>query len=107
MKKYLLEEMVRGWFVGDFEPSVFKTNQVEVGIKHYKAGTVEPRHFHMLSTEITVIVSGLVRINSIEYGERSIVVVEPQERTTFESITDSVTAVVKIPGSINDKYLEE
>ena len=30
--------MIKGWFVGDFEPSVYKTNDFEVGIKNKSIG---------------------------------------------------------------------
>ena len=30
-----LSEMKLGWFVGNFEPSLYKTNDVEVAIKSY------------------------------------------------------------------------
>lgn len=34
IKKFDLESMFKGWFIGNFEPSLFKTNDVEVGIKN-------------------------------------------------------------------------
>jgi hypothetical protein len=33
--------MVKGWFVGDFDPSVSRSKDVEVGVKHYRAGDRE------------------------------------------------------------------
>ena len=33
MKIDNLDSMIRGWFVGDFEPNVLKSDQVEVGVK--------------------------------------------------------------------------
>ena len=41
MKTEKLSNMVRGWFVGDFEPSVYRTNAVEAAVKSYKAGDCE------------------------------------------------------------------
>ena len=37
-----LEDMVRGWFVGDFTPSVVRTAAVEVAIQTYGQGHAEP-----------------------------------------------------------------
>ena len=31
MKKARLEDFVRGWFIGDFEPSMLKTDAAEGG----------------------------------------------------------------------------
>lgn len=36
-----LDDMTRGWFVGNFEPSLYITNDVEVAVKQYKAGDFE------------------------------------------------------------------
>jgi quercetin dioxygenase-like cupin family protein len=104
MKKSKLDDMTKGWFVGDFEPTLLKTQQVEVAVKHYRQGDREGRHYHKIATEITVIVSGRVRMNGLEYGEGDIVVIEPLDSTDFEALADSVTTVVKYPGAINDKY---
>ncbi len=38
MKVFHLDEMVKGWFVGNFNPTVLSTNDVEVAVKKYKAG---------------------------------------------------------------------
>lgn len=96
--------MVKGWFVGDFEPTLYRTNDVEVGVKHYKAGDSEACHHHKVATEITVIVSGTVQMNGIVYVEGDMVVIPPGESTDFSAVTDAVTTVVKLPGASNDKY---
>ena len=36
MKKFKFENFIRGWLIGNFEPSILKTKEIEVGIKHYK-----------------------------------------------------------------------
>jgi hypothetical protein len=38
MQKARLSNMVRGWFIGNFTPTVLATQAVEVGVKLYKAG---------------------------------------------------------------------
>lgn len=105
MKKYSLNAMVKGWFVGNFTPTLFKTNDVEVGVKKYLAGESESLHHHKIATEITVIISGRVRMNGIIYIQGDIIVIDPSEATDFEALEDSVTTVVKFPGANNDKYL--
>lgn len=98
--------MVKGWFVGKFTPTVLSTNDVEVAVKRYKKGDYEASHYHKIATEITVIVSGRVRMNNIEYGPDDIIVMEPNESTDFECLEDNtVNVVVKFPGVNNDKYL--
>lgn len=104
IEQYSLENMIKGWFVGNFEPSLFKTNDVEVGVKKYLAGDYENAHFHKIATEFTVIISGVVEMNGIQYVENDIIKIIPGVSTNFKAITDSVTVVVKLPGANNDKY---
>lgn len=107
MKIRKLSEMKGGWFVGNFDPTLYQTNNVEVAVKRYRAGSYEKSHYHKVATEITVIVSGIVKMNGTEYSEGDIIIIEPNEATDFYAVTDSVNAVIKIPGANNDKYLVE
>lgn len=104
MKTGKITEMKNGWFIGNFEPSFFKTNDVEVAVKKYKMGDYEKAHYHKIATEFTLIVSGRVKMFDKEFAEGDIVVVEPGEVTGFLAITDAVNVVVKLPGANNDKY---
>ena len=106
MKTANLEDMTRGWFVGNFEPTLLKTNDVEVAVKSYKKGDREERHYHKIATEITVIASGRVKMNGIEYKKGDIIIMEPNESTDFECLEDGTqSVVVKYPGANDDKYL--
>ena len=98
--------MTNGWFVGNFEPSVLKTNDVEVAVKKYSKGDYEEAHYHKIATEITLIQSGRVFMFEKEFSEGDILVVEPGDTTSFEALTDAVTVVVKHPGANDDKYLK-
>jgi quercetin dioxygenase-like cupin family protein len=105
MKVHKLKDMVKGWFVGNFEPSLFKTDLVEVGVKEYKAGDKEQLHYHKIATEITVIVKGMVIMNGIVYNDGDIITIEPGESTNFEALTNTITTVVKLPCVKDDKYI--
>jgi len=107
MKTSHLSHMFKGWFVGDFSPTLLATCDVEVAVKTYKAGDYEERHYHKLATEITVITQGRVRMNGIEYQQGDIIIIEPFEATDFMALEDSMTTVVKYPGAPNDKFLGE
>lgn len=105
MKIGKLSDMTKGWFVGDFYPTVLATQAVEVGVKHYSAGQKEERHYHKVATEITLILTGRVRMNNKEFHAGEIITIEPMVSTDFEVIEDATTVVVKLPGEPNDKYL--
>jgi len=107
MKVAKLDDMVKGWFVGAFEPTLINTNDVEVAVKEYVCGDAEGLHHHKIATEITVIVSGKVKMNNIVYTKGDIIVIEPNEATDFEALEDTVCIVVKYPGASDDKYLGE
>lgn len=104
MKVHKLTDMVKGWFVGEFTPTLLSTNAVEVAVKNYKAGDYEPVHHHKIATEITVIINGSVRMNGVDYASGTIIVLEPNEETDFLALTEVTASVVKFPGAPNDKY---
>ena len=107
MKKAKLSDMKGGWFIGNFEPSLYKTNDCEVAVKTYKKGDKEDKHYHKIATEFTAIVKGKVETFDQIFEEGDVVVVEPGEATAFEALEDSMNVVVKLPGANNDKYLSE
>lgn len=104
MEIFKLDDMVKGWFIGDFEPSLFNTSDVEVGVKYYKEGDYEPSHFHKIATEFTLVLDGKVEMNGKVYESGQIVKIIPYESTDFRALTNVKTVVVKIPGATNDKY---
>jgi len=105
MKIDNLADFIGGWFVGNFEPSLHKTNDVEVSVKNYKAGDYDQEHYHKLGTEYTVIVKGKVKMQGKEYSEGDVLTISPMESTDFLALTEATTVVVKIPGASNDKYI--
>ena len=107
MRTAKLSDMTKGWFVGNFQPTLYQTENVEVAVKTYKAGDHEIAHYHKIATEISVVISGTVEMNGIRYETGDIIVMEPGEVTDFLAVTDAVNTVVKIPGASNDKYIKE
>lgn len=105
MKVFNLRDMVKGWFVGHFQPTVLLTKDVEVAVKKYKAGEYEVAHYHKIATEITVITDGEVRMNGVSYSSGDIILIEPNQATDFLAVTDVTTTVVKYPGANDDKYI--
>lgn len=96
--------MTRGWFVGDFEPSAFRSEQFEVGIAEHPEGSFWPKHYHKEITEISLVLEGTLRINNqiIKAGE--IFVLLPYEVVEPEFLTDCKLVVIKTPSKPKDKY---
>lgn len=107
MKTNKLKDMVGGWFIGNFSPSVINTKEFEVAIKEYSAGATEPKHYHLLAEEITVVVSGHIQMNGKDFFNGDIITVKKKESVIFKAITNAITVVVKTPSETNDKYIEE
>ncbi len=106
MKSYRLKEFTKGWIVGNFEPSLFINETLEVGVKNFRAGEQEPSHKQLLATEITIITSGEVLLGGVTFSKGDIAVIPPGEFADFLSITDSTLVVLKFPSIPNDKVDE-
>ncbi len=105
MKKYNLKDYVRGWIVGDFEPSILKTKDFEFMVHYYKKGEKEAKHLHKLADEITVIVSGEFKMNGEILLKGDVIHLIPNTAVDFECLEDGATAVVKTPSVKGDKYI--
>jgi hypothetical protein len=104
MDVHKLDDMVRGWFVGDFEPTLHRTREVEIAVKSYRAGDREERHVHKVATELTAVVSGQVRMDGRELGPGDIATLAPGEPSDFLALTDATVVAVKLPAVPGDKY---
>jgi len=102
-----VNDYIKGWFIGNFEPSLLKTNDFEVGIKEYEAGTVESEHLHKIATEFTIVLDGTITMNGVEYNRNDICMIEPNKVNIFKSVTDSRLLIVKTPCTPDDKYIIE
>src|SRR5262245_3990458 len=96
--------MVKGWFVGDFEPTALRTKAAEIAVKSYRAGEREEWHYHKVASEVTVVLSGEVRMNGAVYPAGTVIRLDPGDGTDFEAVTDATTVVVKVPSVVGDKY---
>ena len=99
-----LRKMTKGWFIGDFEPTILRTSMFEVAVKYYRAGDREEAHLHKIATEVTAVVTGAVKMGNRLLKAGDIALVHPGEAVKFEAVTDASTAVVKVPSVKEDKY---
>lgn len=99
-----LPNFTKGWFLGNFDPSLLKTEQFEVGVKKYKEGDKDSQHLHKIATEYTIIVSGKFRMNNQELYPDDIVTIFPNQTVIFECLESGTTLVIKTPSLIGDKY---
>jgi mannose-6-phosphate isomerase-like protein (cupin superfamily) len=107
MKKFELKEFARGWFIGNFKPTLFNTKKFEIAVMKYKKGDKESAHYHKVAKEYNAIVSGVFRFNDRIVKSGDILLVEPKEAVDFECLKTGVNIVVKVPSLKNDKYLKK
>lgn len=105
MKLNKLKNFTKGWIVGNFEPSLFKTDDFEVAVKMYSCGDYEERHYHKVATEITIITEGMVQMNGEVYVKGDVITINPLVSTDFKVLQDTTTTVIKFPCVNDDKYI--
>lgn len=99
-----LQNFTKGWVVGDFVPSLFKTKDVEVAIKKYKSGDKEIKHYHKIATEYTIVLTGKVKMIDKIFSADDIVTIYPNVENQFECLEDCILLVIKTPSVVGDKY---
>lgn len=100
-----LKRMKLGWLFGNFSGGLFENKDVEVALKRYVKGEKCERHIHRLACEYTIIITGKVKMNGIEFFQDDIIIIEKEESTDFEALTDCCTLVIKTPSCPSDKYI--
>jgi hypothetical protein len=103
MKRAHIQDFVKGWIVGNFEPSLLKAD-FEVGVATHTAGEFHQDHFHKRATEINLVLSGSVKINGEVFNEGDIFVLYPYEVSQAEFLTDVKILVVRDRSDPEDKY---
>lgn len=105
MKVHKVSNFKKGWFIGDFSPSLLPTREFETAVKFYKQGDHEAAHLHKVAREYTVIGAGKFQINGTEVGPGDIIEIPPGEVADFICLQEGVTFVVKSPSAPTDKHV--
>lgn len=105
MKTGKLIDFYRGWVIGDFEPSLLRTKNFEVGILKHPKGERWPAHYHKIATEYNILIQGSMRLCDIELTAGDTFVLEPNEIADPIFHEDCTIVCVKVPSDISDKYI--
>lgn len=100
-----LSEYHKGWIIGDFQPTLLASTEVEVGVKFFRSGETEETHYQRAATEFTVIISGRARIGEQIVTSGHIVTIEPGVACDFEALEDTALVVIKSPSLPEDKVI--
>lgn len=103
-----------GWFIGDFIPSVLKTDKFEVAYMRHKKGEKWDKHYHKYATEYNCVVRGKIAFRMGSMGDYVRVIrqgyvftIEPGEIVEPEFLEDTEIIVVKVPSIPGDKHVVE
>lgn len=104
MKISRIDDYFKGWFIGNFDPAVLKTDQFEVGVLFYPKGIHHQKHFHRLATEYNVLVQGSFILSGTKLNAGDVFILEPDEIADPEFLEDCTIVCVKVPSLPGDKY---
>lgn len=99
-----IELYKKGWFMGDFIPSIIKTEAFEVGYHKHKAGEKTFPHYHKITTELNFIIRGELVISGKQLQAGDIWVYESDEISQVEFLSDVELMVIRWPSVPSDKY---
>ncbi|MBR3516852.1 MAG: hypothetical protein IKO10_11110 [Lachnospiraceae bacterium] len=102
MKHFRIDDMHLGFFVGDFEPTVFRTNAVEMAIKQIAKGTLDGGYYREIDTEIINVLSGEVECNGEHFQKGDILLFTQGEMISIFALEDSNVLISKLPGTKGD-----
>ena len=104
MKIKKLDDFWRGWFIGDFAPSVKTTADFEIGILTHQQGEIWTKHYHKIATEYNFLIEGSMTIQGKEIKPNDLFILEPGEIADPVFHQDCKIVCVKTPSVIGDKY---
>lgn len=100
-----VNNIVRGWFVGNFDNTLYKTDACEVAYKYHFSGEDWPAHFHEHSDEINYLVTGQMEINGQKMEAPCVFIIRKGEVAKPRFITAVTLIVVRVPGIPHDKIV--
>ena len=100
-----IKKMFKGWFIGNFKPSAFKTKTFEVSYKIHKRNEKWDYHYHKKATEINLVIKGRMKIRNKIIKKNQIFILKPKEIADPKFYQDTHIVCVKVPSVIGDKYL--
>ena len=100
-----IKDMKRGWCIGNFEPSVFKTAAFEMAILLHPQGERWPAHYHRVATEYNFLLTGSMRVCDTELTAGDWFVIEPMEVADPVFHEDCQIVCIKVPSDVTDKHL--
>jgi hypothetical protein len=100
-----ISEYHRGWFIGDFEPSLERLKTFEACYTSHKRDETSDPHYHTSSTEINLVISGKLLVNGKLLEEGGIFIYDKNEVSDVQFVEDTKLLIIRIPSAPNDKVI--
>ena len=104
MKQATIKNFKAGWFVGDFDPSIFKNPFFEVAHHKHTKGQETFPHYHKVTNELNYIVRGELIASGKHLKAGDMWIYEPNEVSNVEFLSDVDLIIVRWPSIPSDKY---
>jgi quercetin dioxygenase-like cupin family protein len=100
-----MKDMKGGWFIGNFAPTAYKTEQFEVCYKHHIKGEKWDTHYHKEGTEINYLIKGKMIIQNKQLNEGDIFILKPYEIADPIFLEECTVLIIKTPSIPGDKFI--
>lgn len=104
MKTSNIKSYTNGWFIGNFSPSLLKTDKFEIAHHFYPKGFKGTPHVHKIATEYNYILVGKLIASDTTLETGDIFVYEPLDISNVMFLEDTHLIIIKTPSIPNDKY---
>jgi hypothetical protein len=104
MKQSNINNFRGGWFVGDFEPSIFKNPFFEVAHHSHKKNDATFPHYHQVTNELNYIVRGEMMVDKKHLKAGDMWIYEPWDISDVEFLEDTDLMIIRWPSIPSDKY---
>ena len=100
---WFVDSFVRGWFIGDFEPSIIRTKTWEVALLRHNKGEKWDFHYHAQADEVNVLLNGRMMLNGYEIRARNVFTIPKKQIACPLFLEDCLILCIKTPSVIGDK----
>jgi hypothetical protein len=98
-----LADTVRGWFIGDFEPSFVRTKEFEIGLLTHEANENWDAHVHRESDEYNYLVQGTMLLNGAKFVAGEWFIFPRGHLAVPKFLETSQILCIKVPSRPGDK----
>ena len=102
MKVLSLKGMKKGYFIGDFNPCLYNSKDVEVCIRGASKYTLDAAYYRKNDTRIIYLTRGKIDVDGKVYKKGRVLLFEPGEIINIFALTNVEMVIMNFPGTKSD-----